>query len=63
MICPICTAPAILSSTGNGGELYVAEEYDDGDECYDPDIDLFHCVVDHEHVFYAALPGKDYGDR
>lgn len=50
--CPLCQAPADETETGNGGELYVAEDLESSTECYDLDIKMFQCSKNSGHIFY-----------
>lgn len=53
--CPKCQCPTYEIDTGNGGELFVAEDMDGSTECYEPDIRMYQCSNDKKHIFY--MPG------
>lgn len=55
-ICPICGNLAIIDTpqTPNGGQLYIAEEFDNCTECYAPSITGYTCSKNKEHTFYIV---------
>lgn len=54
MRCPVCGAEAHEEPSPNEGcEMFVAEDCGDCTECFDPDVAMFQCSANVDHVFYA----------
>ena len=51
--CPFCQGQVEKRETGNGGTLYVAEDMEECTECFDPDINMYKCLSNPKHLFYA----------
>ena len=49
--CPVCGESLRQAKSGNGGQLYVAEELETCTECYD-EIDMNECC--NNHVVYIS---------
>lgn len=56
MLCPYCGNIASETETGNGGWLFVAEEFSQATETFDGDIVMYVCDKTEDHVFYATPP-------
>lgn len=57
MNCPYCSSIASKVRTGNEenniNELYVGEECETCNECYDFEISMWQCSKNLKHIFYA----------